>query len=250
MDFTGKVALITGSNRNIGAEIARSLGGRGAAVVVNCRTHREEAEEVARDIQAAGGQAVVALGDAGQQEESQRLVQTAEETFGKLDILINNASAYGPQKAFPDTTWEEYQTEFEGAVGAAFHCTQAALPGMIARSYGRIVNLIAALVHLPARQHHPHITAKAALWGLSRSLARELGPYNITVNMVSPGAIRTDTTCRLWSPEARARMAARKPLQRLGETREVADVVLFFASDLARYVTGGHLPVDGGEVML
>lgn len=238
--FKKKVALVTGAGRGIGLAIARRFAEEGASVIVHYRGSREPAEKLAEEI---GGLALQAeLTDAA---ATDAMVAAACSHFGRIDILVNNAASFAADLNFETATWEDFQAEFDGVVGATVHPTKAVVPGMKAQGSGRIINFVATLVQRPAPEYIVHTTAKSALIGLTQTLARDLGPHGITVNMVSPGMTLTDYS-RSLPEELKARVAGQTPLRRLATAEDVANVVLFYASPLAEFVTGANLAPDGG----
>ncbi len=244
MLLENKVALVTGAGRGIGAAVARRLAGEGARVVVHYRESRAGAGALASEI---GG--LAAQADLTDAPAAEALVAEALAHFGRLDILVNNASSFAADKRFEDARWEDFQAEFDGVVGVTVNPTRAAVPVMRAGGGGRIVNLAATLVQRPAPEYVVHTTAKSALVGLTRTLARDLGPHGITVNMVSPGMTLTEYSQSL-PQELKARVAAQTPLRRLATPQDVANAVLFFASPLADFVSGANLAPDGGLAVL
>lgn len=240
----GKVALVTGAGRGIGAQVVRLLASQGARVVVHYRTSRESAEDLARE---AGGLALQA--DLTDPLAAEALVANAVSHYGQLDILINNASSFAHGLTLETAAWDDFRTEFDGVVGTTVNTTRAVVPIMKQQSGGRIVNFLATLLQRPAPEYVVHTTAKSALLGLSRSLAKELGPHNITVNMVSPGMTLTDYSLSL--PQSiKDSVAKQTPLRRLATAEDAARVVLFFASPLADFVTGANIAPDGGLALL
>lgn len=240
----GKVALVTGAGRGIGAQVARLFASQGAQVVVHYHTSREAAETLAREI---GGLALRA--DLADPSAAEAMIADALAHYGQLDILVNNASSFAHDLTLETATWDDFRAEFDGVVGTTVNPTRAVIPMMKAQGGGRIVNLLATLIQRPAAEYVVHTTAKSALLGLSRSLARELGPHNITVNMVSPGMTLTEYSQSL--PTALQQSVARQtPLRRLATPDDVANVVLFFASPLADFVTAANIAPDGGLALL
>lgn len=240
MLLENKVALVTGAGRGIGAVVARRFAEEGAKVVVHYRGSREPAEALAREI---GGVALQA--DLTDALATEAMVADALSRFGRIDVLVNNAASFAADLDFDRATWDDFRAEFEGVVGATVHPTKAVVPVMKDQGEGRIVNFVATLVQRPAPEYIVHTTAKSALIGLTRTLARDLGPHGITVNMVSPGMTLTDYSQGL-PDDLKARVAAQTPLRRLATADDVANVVLFYASPLAGFVTGANIAPDGG----
>ena len=244
MLLENKVALVTGAGRGIGSAIARRLAGEGAKVVVHYRESRETAEALASEI---GG---LALGcDLTDALATEAMVADALSHFGRVDILVNNAASFAADLDFETATWDDFRAEFDGVVGVTVNPIKAVLPVMKVQKSGRIINFLATLVQRPAPEYVVHTTAKSALIGLSRTLARDLGQYGITVNMVSPGMTLTDYSQNL-PDDQKARVAGLTPLRRLATPDDVAGVVLFYASPLADFLTGATLAPDGGLAIL
>jgi len=244
MLLENKVALVTGAGRGIGSAIARRLAGQGAKVVVHYRESREAAEALASEI---GG---LALGcDLTDPPATEAMVADALSHFGRIDILVNNAASFAADLNFEAATWDDFRAEFDGVVGATVNPIKAVLPIMKAQGGGRIINFLATLVQRPAPEYVVHTTAKSALIGLTRTLARDFGPHGITVNLVSPGMTLTDYSQSL-PDEQKARVAGLTPLRRLATPEDVAGVVLFYASPLADFITGAALAPDGGLAIL
>ncbi len=235
-----RTALVTGAGRGIGSAVARLFASEGARVVVHYNHSRDSAHALAAEI---GGIALQA--DLTQPEQANRLAQEAMAAFGQINILINNAATFEQGRLFVEDDWESYRREMDGVLGATFHITRAIAPRMIERGYGRIVNFGATLIQRPAPRNAPHITAKAAVLGLTRALARELGPHGVTVNIVHPGMTLTDFSQSL-PIEQRDRIAAITPLRRIAQPEDAARAALLFASDYAAFITSAQLAPDGG----
>jgi len=240
----GKVALVTGSSRGIGAAIAERLAADGASVVVNYVKAQKEAEAVAERVRRAGVRAVVVRADVGDVEQATRLVQDAVEQLGRLDIVVNNAvtidkAALGAID--PARVRACFATNVEGVI-ATVQAAMAHLP----RDGGRVINIstLAATHALPGMSLYT--ATKGAIDAMTRTWAKELGPKGITVNAVAPGAVDTDAMRENADDAARAFFVQRTPLGRLGMPDDIADVVAFFASPDARWVTGQVLAVTGG----
>ena len=240
MLLENKVALVTGAGRGIGAVVARRFAEEGAKVIVHYRGSREPAEALALEISGVALQA-----DLTDPLATEAMVADALSHYGRIDVLVNNAASFAADLTFEAATWDDFRAEFEGVVGVTINPTKAVAPIMIAQGEGRIVNFVATLVQRPAAEYIVHTTAKSALVGLTRTLARDLGPHGITVNMVSPGMTLTDYSQSL-PDDVKARVSGLTPLRRLAMPEDVANVVLFYASPLAGFVTGANIAPDGG----
>lgn len=254
MSLAGKVALVTGASRGIGAAIATALAAEGALVVVNYRENHAAAEVVVARCGAAGGQALPIAADVTDTHAVAAMAETIAQEIGRLDIVVNNAFApyrFDPERhaRFHDTDWAAYQRQFDGAVKATHTVCRAMLPLLERRTGASIVNLVSDLVLRPSVPYHDYTTAKAALVGFSRNLAAELGPLGIRVNCVAPGLVYP-TDASAGTPEAvREALIAQTPLRRLATPQDVAGPVLFLAGEGSRFMTGQVLVVDGGLVM-
>lgn len=235
----GKVALVTGGSRGIGAAISRELGRAGAKVAVNYRSGKEAAEEIAGEV---GGVAVQA--DVSDPAQAQRLVEEVEELLGDVDCLVNNAGITRDTliARMSDEDWSEV---IGTNLGGPFYTSRAVARKMMRRRSGSIVNLtsVVGLHGNPGQANYA--AAKAGIIGLTKALARELGSRGVRVNAVAPGYIATELTSVL-SEEIRGAILANTPLGRLGEPEDVAGTVRFLCSDEAAFVTGEVLLVDGG----
>lgn len=249
MLLEGKVALITGSVRGTGAGIARVFAREGARVVLNQVRDEGNSQQVLESIQAQGGQAICVQADIADEVQVRAMVQQAERAFGQVDILVNNYAAALPHHSFSTSTWAAWQKQIDYTVKAAFFCCQAVLPGMQARRWGRLISVNTVGIHQPALHYHGYTAAKTAMLGLTRNLAVEVGPYNITVNIVSPGLTLTDEVRARLTPDEQAQRAQHIPLRRIGTVEDTAHVALFLASELGSFVTGLYIPVCGGQVM-
>ena len=254
MDFQGKVVLVTGASRGIGAAIALAFAARGAAVAVNYLRRHDAAQAVVQACREAGGDAVALPADVTQAAEAEALVQRTVAEFGRLDVLVNNAFApyaFDPEQRRPidALAWPDFQRQFDGAVGAAFHLCRAALPQLRRDAQGAIVNIVSDLVENPVVPYPDYATAKSALLGFSRQLAAELGPQGVRVNCVAPGLVHPTDGSAATRAAFREALAAATPLRRLARPEDVAGPVLFLASADSGFVTGQVIFVNGGRVM-
>jgi 3-oxoacyl-[acyl-carrier protein] reductase len=243
--LSGKCALVTGAGRGIGRAVGELFAQNGARVAFNYHSRAAQTQEAAARFE--GSVAVAA--DLTDASAVNSMVEQVMVEFGQIDILVNAASSFANGVSFLDDSWEAYTQEWNGVVGTTFHAIKAVAPHMVQRRYGRIVNFAAALVKRPTVNCAAHIATKSAIIGFSRALAKELGPHNVTVNVISPGMTLTEFSSSLPSAE-RDRIAAVTPLRRLATPGDVANLALFFASDLSGFVTGAEVSPDGGLVVL
>ena len=248
MILRGKVAVVTGSSRGIGAATAKILAANGAKVAVNYVQNREAGEKVVREIKDAGGEAILIHADVSVREQVVAMVKKTEAELGPVDILVNNANMSFPVVPFVQFPWEGFENKLLHEMRAAFFCCQAVVPGMIERKGGCIVNISSGLSRVPGVGFIAHTSAKSALDAFSKGLALELGPHGIRVNVVAPGLTNTDATAH-QPPQMKEAVANHTPLRRLGEPDDIAGAVLFYCADWSKFVTGTYLPVCGGSQM-
>lgn len=247
--LSGRVALVTGASRGIGAATASLLARHGASVVVNYRVAREEAETVERAIAGFGGKAAAIQADVADGAAVKRMFAEATTRLGPVDIVINNASAPLRPAAVESNEWTDFERDFAVIVGGAYHCVQAALPSMLQTGSGVIVNVLSAnVLGSPQPNIAGYVTAKHALLGFTRALAAELGPRHIRVNAVAPGLTETALTAHL-PPRVKEVTAHQTPLRRIANPIDTARAIVFLASDVASFLSGVCLPVTGGAVM-
>lgn len=246
-ELDGKVGLVTGGARNIGRAIARSLAAGGAAVLVNAKTSRAEAEQTVAMIESAGGKAALHLADITNEREVASLVEATVQRFGRLDILVNNA-AVRFETEFSKMKFEEWRRVLSIVLDGAFLCAQACLPHLIRAGGGAIVNIGGLTGHRGASGRAHVITAKSGLAGMTKALALDLAPHQITVNCVVPGTIES-TRGLPGVPERPEHRRAPPPIGRRGEPEEVAAMVRMLCGPDARYITGQAIHVNGGGYM-
>ena len=243
-ELAGRVALVTGAARNIGRAIARELAAGGASVIVNARSAWGDAETVAANIRAEGGEAMAFVADVTDPDAVARMVDAAVARYGRLDVLVNNA-AVRREAAFDEITLAEWRELVGIILDGAFICAQACLPPMIRAGGGAIVNVGGLSGHTGARRRAHVVTAKAGLAGLTKALAHDLAEHGIVVNCVAPGQIETARAAG-----APAHQAVRSNVVgHAGTPEDVAAAVRMLCGPRARYITGQTLHVNGGAYM-
>jgi 3-oxoacyl-[acyl-carrier protein] reductase len=246
LELSGKVAIVTGAGRNIGRAIALTLADGGASVLVNARSNSAEAESVAREIEAAGGKAMVHVGDVADPRSVQAMVDAAVTQFGRVDILVNNA-ALRREKSFAEMDYAEWREILDVTLDGVFHCTKACLPALRKSGQGTIVNIGGLSAHTGARNRAHVVTAKAGIVGFTRALANDLAADGITVNCVVPGLIGTPRAKD--KPEPAHHLTHNTITGARGKPEDVAAMVRFLCSPAARYITGQAIHANGGAYM-
>ena len=248
----GKVALITGGSRGIGRSIALTFAEAGAKVVVSSRNKRPpELEKVAEQVRGTGGEAIAIPAHVGRNEEVQKLVQGALRAFGRIDVLVNNAGANPVLSSMVDLEEETFDKVLEVNLKGAFLLSKAVAKEMIKQGGGRILN-ISSISGLRARadQTGAYCISKAALNMMTQVMAKELAPYNILVNAIAPGSIKTEFSRVNWTdPDRKAQRIREIELKRFGEPEEVVGLALFLAAEASSFVTGEIIRVDGGQTI-
>jgi 3-oxoacyl-[acyl-carrier protein] reductase len=243
----GKIAVVTGSSRGIGAAIARELATQGATIVLNHRDSAVQAEAVVAEIVAAGGQAVAIQADVSSFAEAQRLIKETVERFGRIDILINNAGTTRDMliMMMPEADWDlVIQTNLK----SAFNCSKAAVRPMMKQRFGRIINITSVSGLAGQAGQTNYSASKAGMIGFTKALAKEVGPRGITVNAIAPGFVPTVLTDVL-NEEQKRTIISMTPMGRFAEPEEIAYATAFLADERAGFITGQVLSVDGGLVM-
>lgn len=241
-----KVAVVTGASRGIGRSIALALAAQGATIVA-VDMDQASTEAVVAELQAAGGKALAVVGNVTLSADVERMIDAATEAFGRVDILVNNAGITrdGLLMRMKDDDWDAVlNVNLKGA----FLCTRAVFKVMSKQRYGRIINIASVVGQMGNAGQANYCASKAGLIGLTKSNAREMAKRSITVNAVAPGFIATAMTDAL-SDKVRAELTAQIPLERLGSSDDIANAVVFLASEAAGYITGHVLSVNGGMYM-
>jgi NAD(P)-dependent dehydrogenase (short-subunit alcohol dehydrogenase family) len=252
----GKVAIITGASKGIGRALALRFAREGARVVCAARS-ADLVEQTAAAIEKAGGQTVAVVSDASVEEDVRRLVHTAVRTFGKLDVLVNNAGDGGPTKPVQEYSMEDWRYTIDSCLTSSYLCTRFAVPEMIKAGGGAIVNISSGAGRRGLPYRIGYCSAKAGQVGMTYGMALELAPHNIRVNCVAPGAVEGDRIDRVIAGQAEVRgisveamrkaMIERSPLKRMVTAEDIVDATVFFASDMARSISGQVLAVNAGE---
>jgi 3-oxoacyl-[acyl-carrier protein] reductase len=245
-ELSGRVAIVTGSARNIGRAIALALARAGAAVVVTTLQSADAAEDTAQEIRAGGGRAIVKLADIREPAQARALVAAAVEAFGRLDILVNNA-AVRHETDLATVSYEEWRAVVSVILDGAFLVTQACFAHLVRSDCGSVINIGGMTAHVGAPRRVPLITAKIGLVGMTRALAHDFAPHGVTVNCVVPGLM---TTVRGHSATASLHSAGKPaPIGRRGAPDDVASLVRYLSGPQARYVTGQTIHANGGGFM-
>ena len=240
-----KAALVTGGGRNIGRACVLGLAEDGFDVAINGSSDRAACEKVAREAEKLGAKVLVVMGDVGKAEECKRIAEEVIKQFGAVDVLINNA-ALRPNKPFLEMSDADWRRVIAVDLDAAVWLSRACLPGMLAKGWGRIVNFTGMNAIHGHAGRTPVSVAKHGVWGLTKALAVEFGPRNITANAISPGPIAPDVEETNASAQARQQTLARVPLGRMGRPVEVAAAARLLVSDAGAYINGQMIQVNGG----
>ncbi len=250
-----KVILITGASRGLGAELARVHARHGAHVFINYINSKEKAEALVNELKGEGFRAEALQADVTAEEAVKQMMQHISKTAGRLDVLINNAlpkyqfDATANYTSLETVKWEDFETQHEGAVKAAFLTGKYALPMMKAQQYGKIVNISTNLLYNPVVPYYDYTTAKAGLLGLTRLMATELGQYGVRVNLLAGGLLETTDASSTTSPEIFAAIAQNTPLRKTTTVEDFAKATVYFSSAMSDAITGQSISIDGGLTM-
>jgi NAD(P)-dependent dehydrogenase (short-subunit alcohol dehydrogenase family) len=248
--LAGRVAIVTGSGRNIGRAIAIAFATAGARVVVNGHRDRAALDAVVEEIRRGGGEAIACLADVSRDEDIARMVALAKEAYGHVDIAVSNVGKR-PYAAFLDITPQDWDDVLRTNLSAAFYLARHVIPMMRERRFGRIINISGFsgfFAHVTHRAHS--VSAKFGMHGLSKAIAREFGPDGITANTVAPGMIDTERDWSQYKHIDAEKLVAEIPVRRAGLPQDIAEACLFLAGESGGFVSGQVLHVNGGQMMI
>lgn len=243
----GKCAVVTGATRGIGRAIALKLGQLGANLVINYRSKDEEAVTLKEELLALGVDVLVVKGDISLDADAKKLIDEAKNKFGSIDVLVNNAGIT-KDNLILRMKEEDFDQVIDVNLKGTFNCLKHAAPIMVKQRSGKIINLSSVVGIIGNAGQVNYSASKAGVIGMTKSLAKELGGRGINVNAVAPGYIQTDMTAEL-NDKTKEQLQGAIPLKRLGEPKDVAEVVAFLSTDASKYITGQVINVDGGMVM-
>jgi 3-oxoacyl-[acyl-carrier protein] reductase len=251
----GKVAIVTGASRGVGAEAARQLASEGAAVCVNYHKSADLAEKVAAGIRSEGGHAIAVRADVTSEQDTAAMVEQVLEEWGRADIIVNNALPsyrFDPAAAYTSietVEWGHFQGQIDGAIRGCVNMTRAALPAMKSQGFGKIINISTNLVYNPVVTYYDYTTAKAGLVGLTRNMAAELGKHGIRVNLLAGGLLSVTDASSSTTDEVFGYIAGVTPLRKVISVADFAASVVMLASPWSDAITGQSIAVDGGLTM-
>lgn len=250
IDLTGRRALVTGSNSGLGHAIALNLSAAGARVAVHALSDHASAEAVVRQIQQAGGEATAVYGDVSKPNQVESMFSEVDAAFGGLDIMVNNAGLDGARAMCTDSDPQHWQAVIAVDLQGPYYCTRQALKRMVPQRRGVILQITSVHEFIPWAGYSAYTSAKAALSMLTKTVAQEVATQGVRVLAIAPGAIKTPINNDVWSDPDRLRDLDQKiAMGRVGEPDEIGRVATFLASDLASYMTGTTVTVDGGMLI-
>ncbi|GAA2814955.1 3-oxoacyl-[acyl-carrier protein] reductase [Aminobacter aminovorans] len=246
-DVTGRVAIVTGAGQGIGREYARQFAAAGAHAVI-AEANIDRARAVQKEIVAAGGSALAIHTDVGDAASVDEMVKEATRTFGRVDVLVNNAGIFTSlkMKPFEEIPLDEWERVMRVNITGCYLTARAVSPYMRERNWGRIINITSGSVPLGVRNYLHYVTSKSALIGMTNAMARELGAHGITVNAVQPGGTFTEVPRETLTEEGKARLIAAQCIPREEVPMDLVGLVLFLSSEAATFITGQTIAVDGG----
>lgn len=244
--LSGRVVLITGASRGIGAAAAIRVAQRGASVVINFHQNRERALAVLQEVEKEGGRGMIFQADVTEKKQVEEMEKATREKFGRVDVLVNNA--YFPFEVNPlrQISWEGLEKATQHELAAFYNCSRAFIPSMIEKKKGKIIVVSSRLAQQPLPRMGAYAVAKAALEAMANTMAIELGPSGITVNVVTPALTLTDASA-IMPEEFKERVRKSRPLQKHLYPEDVAGTIAFLASDDAAMLTGSHILITGGS---
>ena len=242
----GKVILVTGASRGIGAAAAKRLAQAGAYVGINYHQNREAALEVLQEVESTGGRGMIFQADVTHKDQVEAMAKAIREKFGPVDVLVNNAYFPFEVGQLYELSWESFHRAIEHELASFHHCMRACLPGMIEKKSGRIIVVSTRLAQQPLPRMGAYAAAKSALESMASTMAIELGPLGIAVNVVTPAFTLTDASM-IMPEEYRERVRQTRPLKRHLYPEDVAGAIAFLAGDEARMLTGSHILITGGS---
>jgi 3-oxoacyl-[acyl-carrier protein] reductase len=242
----GKTVLITGASRGIGAAAAKRLARSGASIVINYHRNRERALEVLREVEKAGARGLIFQADVTKQDQVDEMIRTIRQHLSAVDVLVNNAYFPFEVGQLHELPWDKFHQAIEHELSAFYNCARACLPGMIEKNSGRIIVISTRLAQQPLPRMGAYAAAKSALESMADTMAIELGPIGVAVNVVTPAFTLTDASM-IMSEEFRERVRQSRPLKKHLYPEDVAGAIAFLAGDEASMLTGSHILITGGS---
>ncbi|KAA8922626.1 SDR family oxidoreductase [Thermoplasma sp.] len=250
IDLTGKIVLVTGSSSGLGAAIAKYMARAGAKVAVHYHSGKDRADEIVNEIKKDGGFAMSFYGDVSKKDDVMKLFSEIDSSFGPIDILVNNAGIDGKRELVGDDVPEDWEKVIQVNLMGPYYCAREAVKRMKPRKSGVIINITSVHEYVPWSGYTAYSSAKAGLSMFTKALAQELSDYGIRVVAIAPGAIKTPINKDVWgNPESLKDLLDKIAMPRLGEVDDIGQAAVFLASDLASYITGTTLLVDGGMAL-